>query len=38
MNEQVSIDNIIEELCKKREVVIDKKNKAHLKDEVQFID
>jgi hypothetical protein len=34
MNEQLIIDNIIEELDRKREVVIDKKNKAHLKDEM----
>ena len=34
MNEQVIIDNIIEELDKKREVAINKKNKALLKDEV----
>ena len=34
-NEQVIIDNIIEELDKIR-VVIDKKNKAHLKDEVSI--
>ena len=34
MNEQVIIDNIIEELDKKREVVINKKQKAILKDEV----
>ena len=34
MNQQVIIDNIIEELDRKREVVINKKNKAHLKDEV----
>ena len=33
MNEQVIIDNIIEELDKKREVVIDKKQKSILKDE-----
>jgi hypothetical protein len=34
MNQQVIIDNIIEELDKKREVVINKKQKAILKDEV----
>ena len=34
MNEQVIIDNIIEELGKKREVVINKKQKTLLKDEV----
>ena len=34
MNEQVIIDNIIEELGKKREVAINKKQKAILKDEV----
>ena len=34
MNEQVIIDNIIEELGKKREVAITKKQKAILKDEV----
>ena len=34
MNEQVIIDNIIEELDKKREVVINKKQKTLLKDEV----
>jgi hypothetical protein len=34
MNEQVIIDNIIEELDKKREIAINKKNKALLKDEV----
>ena len=33
-NEQVIIDNIIEELGKKREVAITKKQKAILKDEV----
>ena len=33
-NEQVIIDNIIEELDKKREVAINKKKKALLKDEV----
>ena len=33
MNEQVIIDNIIEELDRKREVVINKKKKALLKDE-----
>jgi hypothetical protein len=36
MNEQVIIDNIIEELDKKREVAINKKNKALLKDEVSI--
>jgi hypothetical protein len=35
-NEQVIIDNIIEELDKKREVAINKKNKALLKDEVSL--
>ena len=34
MNEQVIIDNIIEELDKKREIAINKKKKALLKDEV----
>ena len=34
MNEQVIIDNIIEELDRKREVVINKKQKTLLKDEV----
>ena len=34
INEQIVIDNIIEELDKKREVVINKKQKAILKDEV----
>ena len=34
MNEQVIIDNIIEELDKKREIAINKKQKAILKDEV----
>ena len=33
MNEQVIIDNIIEELDKKRDVAINKKEKAILKDE-----
>jgi hypothetical protein len=33
MNEQVIIDNIIEELDRKREVVINKKQKSILKDE-----
>jgi len=33
-NEEVIIDNIIEELDKKREIVINKKQKAILKDEV----
>ncbi len=33
-NEQVIIDNIIEELDKKREIAINKKEKAILKDEV----
>ena len=33
-DEQVIIDNIIEELDKKREVAINKKQKALLKDEV----
>ena len=32
-NEQVIIDNIIEELDKKREIAINKKQKAVLKDE-----
>ena len=36
MNEQLIINNNIEELDKKREVVINKKNKAHLKDEVSI--
>jgi hypothetical protein len=34
INEQVIIDNIIEELDRKREVVINKKQKTLLKDEV----
>jgi len=34
INEQVIIDNIIEELHKKREIAINKKEKAILKDEV----
>jgi hypothetical protein len=34
MNEQVIIDNIIKDLDKKREVAINKKQKAILKDEV----
>ncbi len=34
INEQVIIDNIIEELDKKREIAINKKEKAILKDEV----
>jgi len=34
MNQQVIIDNIIEELGKKREIAITKKQKAILKDEV----
>jgi hypothetical protein len=34
MNEQVIIDDIIQELDKKREVVINKKQKTLLKDEV----
>ncbi|HEY6657327.1 MAG TPA: hypothetical protein VIZ62_02240 [Nitrososphaeraceae archaeon] len=34
--EVIIIDNIIEELDKKREVAINKKNKALLKDEVSF--
>ena len=34
MNEQVIIDNIIEELDKKREIAINKKQKTILKDEV----
>jgi hypothetical protein len=34
MNEQVIIDNIIEELDRKREVVINKKQKTLLKNEV----
>jgi hypothetical protein len=34
MNEQVIIDNIIEELDRKRDVVINKKQKTLLKDEV----
>ena len=33
MNEQVIIDNIIEELDKKREIAINKKKKDELKDE-----
>jgi hypothetical protein len=35
-NEQVIIDNISEELDKKRETAINKKNKALLKDEVSI--
>jgi hypothetical protein len=34
INEQIIIDNIIEELVKKREVAINKKQKSILKDEV----
>ena len=34
MNEQVIIDNIIEELDKKRDIAIHKKQKTLLKDEV----
>ena len=34
MNEQTIIDNIIEELDKKREIAINKKQKTLLKDEV----
>jgi hypothetical protein len=34
MNEQVIIDNIIEELDRKREIVITKKKRAQLKDDV----
>ena len=34
MNEQVIIDNIIEELDKKRDIAINKKQKTLLKDEV----
>ena len=34
MNKQVIIDKIIEELYKKREVIINKKQKTLLKDEV----
>jgi hypothetical protein len=34
MNEQVIIDNIIEELYKKRDIAINKKQKTLLKDEV----
>ena len=34
MNEQVIIDNIIKELDRKREVVINKKQKTLLKDEI----
>jgi hypothetical protein len=33
-NEQVIIDNIIEELDKKRDIAINKKKRAKLKDEV----
>jgi len=33
MNEQLIIDNIIEELAKKREIAINKKQKTMLKDE-----
>ena len=35
-NEQEIIDNIIEELYKKRDIAINKKNKAMLKDEVSM--
>ena len=35
-NEELIINNIIEELDKKREVAINKKNKALLKDEVSI--
>jgi hypothetical protein len=35
-NEQVIIDNIIEELDKKRDIAIEKKKRAMLKDEVSF--
>ena len=35
-NEQIIINNIIEELDKKREAAINKKNKALLKDEVSI--
>ena len=34
MNQQIIIDNIIQELDKKREIAINKKQKAILKDEV----
>ena len=36
MNEQVIIDNIIEELDKKRDIARNKKKKALLKDEVSI--
>jgi hypothetical protein len=36
MNEQVIIDNIIEELDKKRDIAINKKKKALLNDEVSI--
>jgi hypothetical protein len=36
MNEQVIIDNIIEELDKKRDIAINKKKKALLRDEVSI--
>ena len=36
MNEQVIINNIIEELDKKRDIAINKKKKARLKDEVSI--
>jgi hypothetical protein len=36
MNEQVIIDNIIEELDKKRDIAINKKQKALLRDEVSI--
>jgi hypothetical protein len=36
MNEQVIIDNIIEELDKKRDITIHKKKQAQLKDEVSM--
>jgi hypothetical protein len=35
-NEELVIDNIIEELDKKRDMAINKKNKALLKDEVSI--
>jgi hypothetical protein len=36
LNEQTIIDNIIKELDKKRDIAINKKNKALLKDEVSI--
>jgi hypothetical protein len=36
MNQQIIIDNIIEELYKKRDLAINKKNKAQIRDEVSI--